>query len=99
MVSYQIDPLMREGVSLIVVGREVGREVMEKGLLNSGLLLLLLLLLLVAKLGLQGYPPPSNNFQASCHLSPPPGGLYPKKVGELQYGSMRHSYQSLYWRT
>ena len=54
-------PLMREGVSLSVVGRDVGRGVSEKGLLNSGLLPLLLelelpplVLLLVSKLGLQG---------------------------------------------
>ena len=98
---------MSEGVSLMVVGRDVGLLVRENGLLNSGLLLLLLLLLLleeeepslVSKLGLQGNAPSSNFLHASCHFSPVPGGLYPKKVGELQYGSMRHSYQSLYWRT
>ena len=102
LASYHIAPLMREGVSRIVVGRDVGRWVIEKGLLNSGLLLLELLPLpevlpLASKLGLHGNPS-SNLLHASSHLSPLPGGLYPKKVGELQYGSVRHWYQSLYWR-
>ena len=103
-----MDPEINEGVSWRVVGRDVGLLVNEKGLLNRGLLLLLLLLLeeeeelllpLVSKLGLQRNASSSNFPHASCHLSPVPGGLNPKKVGELQYGSVRHSYQSLYWRT
>jgi len=80
LASYHIAPLMREGVSRIVVGRDVGRWVIEKGLLNSGLLLELLLpevLPLVSKLGLHGNPS-SNLLHASSHLSPLPGGLYPK---------------------
>ena len=52
----------------------------------------------LSKLGLQGNP--SSNFSQACvHLLPSPGGLYPKNVGELQYGWTRHSYQSLYNRT
>ena len=106
---------MSEGVSWRVVGRDVGLLVSEKGLFNKSskllldeeddeledeeLLLLPPLLSLASKLGLHKNASSSNFLQASCHFSPVPGGFHPKKVGELQYGSVRHSYQSLYCRT
>lgn len=112
LASYHTLPDISEGVSLREVGRDVGSGVMEKGLVYIMLLLLPMLeeLLLLddealelepaelSKLGLHGNPS-SNLFQACVHLLPSPGGLYPKNVGELQYGWTRHSYQSLYNRT
>ena len=54
LASYHIAPLIKEGVSLVVVGRAVGFGVVtKKGLVKSGLLLLLdeeLLLLLLLEL-------------------------------------------------
>ena len=55
LASYHIAPLIKEGVSLMVVGRAVGFGVVtKKGLVKSGLLLLLdeelLLLLLLLEL-------------------------------------------------